>query len=175
MRVDRCCKTVSNCPHGLHLHMRQCRGKWVRRNSGAKLKPSPAFWPKPAVLYARVYTNHLCACLSQSCMPYSGASRHGFRVIRQYVVFPQNHLILLALWVYYSTHGRSGSCATPCSPQPLATFMHGSERPKHATWRSNLEILFFFITAPRSLSWGRFQGVSVFLVSPGKIKYFCMF
>ena len=81
---------------------------------------------------------------------------------------------LLALWVYYSIHGRSGSCAPPCCPQPLATFMHGSERPKHATWRSNLEIL-FFITAPRSLSWWRFQGVSVFQVSPGKIKYFCMF
>ena len=41
-----------------------------------------------------------------------------------------------------SVHGRSGSCAPPCCSQPLATFMHGRERPKHATWRSNLEIIF---------------------------------
>ena len=82
--------------------------------------------------------------------------------------------ILLALWVYYSIHWRSSSCAPPCCSQPLATFMHGCERPKHATWRSNLEII-FFITAPRSLSWGRFQGVSVLQLSPGKIQYFCMF
>ena len=29
--------------------------------------------------------------------------------------------------------------------------MHGSERPKHATWRSNLEIILFYHSAQKSL------------------------
>ena len=37
--------------------------------------------------------------------------------------------------------------------------MHGSERPKHATWRSNLEIIFFYHSAQKSLvrafSWNK--------------------
>ena len=62
------------------------RGKSGKTDQRGKNGP-PAFWPKPPVLYAGIYNSHLCPCLSQSCRSYGGASRHGFRVIRQNVFF----------------------------------------------------------------------------------------
>ena len=37
--------------------------------------------------------SHLCPCLSQACRSYGETSRHGSRVIRQNVFFPQNDLM----------------------------------------------------------------------------------
>ena len=37
----------------------------IRRASAAVQNGPPAFWPKPAVLYAGVYNSHLCPCVVQ--------------------------------------------------------------------------------------------------------------
>ena len=57
----------------------------VKRTGGAKR--TTGFLAKTAMLYAIVHTSHLFPCLSQSRRSYSGTGRHGFRVIRQNVVF----------------------------------------------------------------------------------------
>ena len=58
-----------------------CNGKWGKTDQRGKTDH------RLLVLYAGLYTSHLCPCLSESCRSYGGASRHGFRVIRQNVVF----------------------------------------------------------------------------------------